>query len=58
MILSVGVAMSSILPHLIGSQLDDLFHLERPIIDFTWENVCKTSAHYQKSADEVIQASL
>jgi len=38
-ILSVGKALNSVLPHLQGSQIDDLFYLERPMIDFHWEAV-------------------
>ena len=38
-ILSIGEAMNSVLPHLLGSQIDDLFHMDRPIIDFTWDSV-------------------
>ena len=29
----------SAMPHLVGTQLDDVFELERPIIDFTWNSV-------------------
>ena len=38
-ITSIGDSIMSAMPHLVGTQLDDVFELERPIIDFTWNSV-------------------
>ena len=35
----MGEALMSVLPHLVGSQVDDLFHIQKPLIDFQWETV-------------------
>ncbi|KAF6018282.1 hypothetical protein EB796_023412 [Bugula neritina] len=36
---SVGKAILPVLPHALGCQVDDLFHLERPIMEFSWESI-------------------
>ncbi|XP_067933138.1 soluble guanylate cyclase 88E-like [Watersipora subatra] len=55
MITSVGVVIKSVLPNLIGSQLDDLFHISRPLIDFNWDSIlCHTNNIFEmQSVDRV-----
>lgn len=36
---SVGDSILAAMPHLVDSMLDDVFLLERPLIEFTWKAV-------------------
>ena len=49
-ICNIGDSLAKVFPELIGQQLDEMFKLVRPALEFTMSNVCFYSEYYTHTA--------